>query len=56
VELTFGAGKIDRRVPEGDSLLRDWREKEKDFGQLYLEHEPVTPPDRLSSRTSLPRC
>jgi Family of unknown function (DUF6308) len=27
--------------------LRDWREKEKDYGQLYLEFEPVTPRDRV---------
>jgi hypothetical protein len=44
MELVFGAGKLDRRVPEVERLLRDWREKEKDFGQLYLEYEPVTPP------------
>ena len=25
----------------------EWRAKEADFGELYLEHEPVTPPDRL---------
>jgi hypothetical protein len=47
MELIFGAGKIDRRVPEVEGLLRAWREKEKDFGQLYLEHEPVTPRDHL---------
>jgi hypothetical protein len=45
MELIFGAGKLDRRVPDVESLLRDWREKERDFGALYLEHEPgrVTP-------------
>ncbi|MGD0713471.1 MAG: DUF6308 family protein [Gaiellaceae bacterium] len=47
MELVFGAGKIDRRVPEVEELLREWREKEKDFGQLYLEHEPITSPDRV---------
>jgi hypothetical protein len=47
MELVFGAGKPDRRVPDVETLLRDWREKERDFGQLYLEFEPVTPPDRL---------
>jgi hypothetical protein len=47
MELVFGAGKLDRRVPDVEALLRDWREKERDFGQLYLEFEPVTPPDRL---------
>ena len=47
MELIFGAGKIDRRVGGVETLLRDWREKERDFGQLYLEHEPITPKDRL---------
>ena len=47
MELIFGAGKLDRRVPEVESLLGDWREKERDFGQLYLEHEPTTPRDRV---------
>jgi hypothetical protein len=47
MELTFGAGRIDRRVPDVEGLLRDWREKEKDFGQLYLEHKPATPGDEL---------
>jgi len=47
VELIFGAGKIDRRVPEVEGLLREWREKERDWGQLYLEYDPVTPRDRL---------
>jgi hypothetical protein len=35
-----------------DTLLSDWRDKEKDWGQLYLEYEPVTPPDRVAS----PEC
>jgi hypothetical protein len=47
MELIFGAGKIDRQVPDVEALLRDWREKERDFGQLYLEHKPATPGDRL---------
>jgi Family of unknown function (DUF6308) len=47
MELVFGAGKLDRRVPEAEVFLRDWREKEKDYGQLYLEFEPVTPRDRV---------
>jgi hypothetical protein len=47
MELIFGAGKLDRRVPEVENLLSDWREKERDFGQLYLEHEPSTPRDRM---------
>lgn len=47
MELIYGAGKLDRRVPEVESLLGDWRDKEKDWGQLYLEYEPITPRDRL---------
>jgi hypothetical protein len=47
VELVFGAGKIDRRVADAERLLREWREKEKDWGQLYLEYQPVTPKDRV---------
>jgi hypothetical protein len=47
VELIFGAGKLDSRVSEVEILLGDWREKERDFGQLYLEHEPTTPRDRV---------
>jgi uncharacterized protein DUF6308 len=47
MELMLGAGKIDRRVVDVEGLLGDWREKEKDFGQLYLEHEPVTSSDRV---------
>jgi hypothetical protein len=47
VDLIFGAGNIDRRVGDVERLLRDWREKERDFGQLYLEHEPVTSSDRV---------
>jgi hypothetical protein len=47
MELTFGARKLDRRVPDVDQLLRDWRVNEADFGQLYLEHQPVTSPDRV---------
>ncbi len=47
MELIFGAGKIDRQVGEVEVLLGDWREKEADFGQLYLEHKPATPGDEL---------
>lgn len=47
MELIFGAGKNDRLVPEVETLLHEWREKEREWGQLYLEYEPVTPPDRL---------
>src|SRR5581483_425066 len=47
VELVYGAGKIDRLVEDVEGLLREWREKEKDWGQLYLEYEPVTPKDHV---------
>src|SRR5207247_11285514 len=47
MELVYGAGKIDRRVADAEVLLRDWREKEKDYGQLYLEFASVTPRDRV---------
>ena len=47
MELIFGAGKIDRRIADVEVLLRDWREKERDWGQLYLEYKPTTPRDRL---------
>jgi hypothetical protein len=47
MELIFGASKIDRRVDDVETLLREWREKERDYGQLYLEHESITPKDRL---------
>ena len=47
MDLIFGAGEYDRRVAGVEDLLRDWREKERDWGQLYLEYEPVTPRDRV---------
>jgi hypothetical protein len=47
MELVYGAGKIDRRVSDAEVLLREWHDKEKDWGQLYLEYEPVTPKDRV---------
>ena len=47
MELVFGAGKIDRRVERVDELVRDWHEKERDWGDLYLQYKPITPPDRL---------
>jgi hypothetical protein len=34
VELVYGAGKNDRRLPDAEALRREWREKEKDWGQL----------------------
>ena len=47
MELIFGAGKLDRRVTHAERRLRDWRDQERDFGQLYLEYAPVTPRDRV---------
>lgn len=47
MELIFGAGKIDRRVGDVQDLLREYRDKERDWGLLYLDYEPVTPSDRL---------
>jgi Family of unknown function (DUF6308) len=47
MELIYGAGRADRRVGEVERLLAEWRIREADFGQLYLEHKPITHPDRL---------
>jgi hypothetical protein len=47
VELVYGAGQIDRIVADVEQLLRDWRVKEKDWGQAYLEYKPMTPADRV---------
>jgi hypothetical protein len=47
MELIFGARVLDRRVSDVERLLRDWRVMEADFGQLYLDHQPVTSPDRI---------
>jgi Family of unknown function (DUF6308) len=47
MDLVYGAGRIDRRVADAEGLLREWRVKEKDWGQLSLEYQPVTPRDRV---------
>jgi hypothetical protein len=47
MELTYGAGRIDRQVSDVEELLREWRVRERDYGQLYLEHKPFTPRDQL---------
>jgi hypothetical protein len=47
MDLVFGAGKLDRNVPGVEELLGGWHEKEADWGDLYLEYKPITPPDRL---------
>lgn len=47
MDLIYGAGKLDRRVENVEGLLREWRIREADWGQLYLEFRPATPPDVL---------
>lgn len=47
VDLIYGAGKLDRCVEAVEDLLREWRVREADWGQLYLEFKPATPPDVL---------
>jgi len=47
MDLIYGAGKLDRRVEDVEDLLREWRDGEADWGQLYLEFKPATPPDVL---------
>jgi hypothetical protein len=47
MDLLFGASKLDRRVQDVEGLLAEWHVKEKDWGQLYLEYQPITPTDRV---------
>jgi hypothetical protein len=47
MDLIYGAGELDRRVADVEELLREWRVREADWGQLYLEFEPTTPADTL---------
>ena len=47
MDLVYGAGRLDRRVEGAEELLREWRVREADWGQLYLEFQPATPPDVL---------
>lgn len=47
MDLIYGAEKVDRRVQGIEDLAREWRVREADWGQLYLEFEPATPPDVL---------
>ncbi|MBA3476349.1 MAG: hypothetical protein H0T10_06290 [Actinobacteria bacterium] len=47
MDLVYGAGKLDRRVEDVEGLLREWRVREAEWGQLYLEFQPATPPDAL---------
>jgi hypothetical protein len=50
VNLIYGAGRLDRHVEAVEDLLREWRVREADWGQLYLEFKSATPPDELSLR------
>ncbi len=47
MELVYGAGRLDRRVDDVESLAREWRVRQADWGQLYLEFKPATPPNVL---------
>jgi hypothetical protein len=47
MDLIYGAGKLDRAVTDVEDLVREWRVREADWGQLYLEFKPSTPPDVL---------
>jgi hypothetical protein len=47
IELILGAGRLDHRISDAERLLQEYRDKEKDWGLLYLDYEPVTPSDRL---------
>ncbi len=43
MDLIFGRGACERRVVGVERLLGDWREREADWGQLYLEYEQAAP-------------
>ena len=47
MELVYGAGRLDRSVPGVAELVNAWHVRERDLGQLYLEHKPATPADCL---------
>jgi Family of unknown function (DUF6308) len=47
MDLVYGAGRLDRRVEDVEDLLREWRIREADWGQLYLDFEAATPADTL---------
>ena len=47
MDLVYGATRVDRLVRDVEPMLDDWRVREADWGQLYLEFEPSTPPDEL---------
>jgi alkylhydroperoxidase/carboxymuconolactone decarboxylase family protein YurZ len=43
----FAAQVVESGITDAESLLCDWRVKEMDYGQLYLEHQPSTSPNRV---------
>jgi hypothetical protein len=45
VRLVLGAGETDRTIENADALLRQYRQ---DTGCYYLDHQPITPQDRLA--------
>ena len=47
MDLIYGAGKLDRRVVDVEDLMRQWRVREADWGQLYLDFKPATSSDVL---------
>jgi hypothetical protein len=47
VDLIYGAGRHDRRVVDVENLLWEWRVREADWGQLYLDFNPATSSDVL---------
>jgi hypothetical protein len=47
MNLIFGRAETRRKVPGVESLLRNWAEKEQEWGQLYLNYVPLTPSDHL---------
>ena len=50
MDLVFGTGNFERCVRDAEGLLGEWRVKEPNFDQLYLEHRPAT-----AARPSLSR-
>ena len=41
MDLIYGAGVSERRVRDVEDLMRQWRVREADMGQLYLDFKPV---------------
>jgi hypothetical protein len=44
VRLVLGAGEMDRTIENADALLLQYR---RDTGCYYLDHQPITPQNRL---------